>query len=75
MAPAQPLTEAQFAALAELLSLRGGPATEAARLMLVDGLTAIQAAERAGVSRQAATNAAARCRRGFDLARLAAKPA
>lgn len=62
----------QFDALADLLRLRGGPATDAARLVMVDGLTAIQAAERAGVSRTAASNAAARCRKGLELARLVA---
>ncbi len=66
------MTPTQFDALAELLRLRGGPATDAARLMLVYGLTAIQAAERAGVSRTAASNAAARCRRGLELARVVA---
>jgi len=63
------MTSDQFAALTELLCLRGGPATEAARLVLVDGLTAIEAAQQAGCSRQSATNAVTRCRRGLELAR------
>jgi DNA-directed RNA polymerase specialized sigma24 family protein len=61
------MTADQFAALSELLRLRGGPATDAARLVLVDGLSAAEAAQRAGVSRTAATNAVTRCRRGLVL--------
>lgn len=63
------MTPAQFEALAKLLGLHSGPATEAARLVLVDGLTAIEAAQQAGCSRQSATNAVTRCRRGLELAR------
>lgn len=59
----------QFAALAELLRLRGGPSQEAARLVLVDGLAPSSAAERAGTSPQAVSNALASCRRGIELAR------
>jgi len=65
------MTTAQFQALAELLRLRGGPATDAARLVLVDGLTVTEAAQRAGVSSSGVSNALARCRRGMELARRA----
>lgn len=57
----------QFTALAELLQLRGGAATEAARLVLVDGLTVTEAARVTGVSQSGVSNALARCRRGLEL--------
>ena len=63
------MTSDQFAALAELLCLRGGPATEGVRLVLVEGLSITQAAERAGCSRQSVGNALKRCQRGLELAR------
>ena len=63
------MTPAQFDALVKLLGLHGGPATEAARLVLVDGLTAIEAAQQAGCSRTSTANSVARCRRGLELAR------
>lgn len=62
------MTHAQFDALAELLRLRGGPATDAARLVLVDGLSAPDAAALVGMSRTAVYNAVARCRLGVELA-------
>lgn len=65
------LTAAQFAALAELLRLRGGASQEAARLVLVDGLTPAEAARQAGTTPQAVSNVLASCRRGLDLARRA----
>ena len=64
-------TQAQFEALAKLLGLHSGPATDAARLVLVDGLSAIEASQQAGCSRQSATNAVTRCRRGLELAYVA----
>lgn len=69
------MTVDQFAALAELLRLRAGPAQECARLVLVDDLTVPEAARRACVSYQAGHNAVQRCRRGLELARRAAAPA
>jgi len=54
------MTESQFAAIAELISLRAGPAKEAARLVLVDGMSYIDAATQTGVSRQ--SESATRCR-------------
>ena len=66
------LTPDAFNALAELMRMLDGPAREAARLMLCEGLSAIEAGARAGCSRQSATNAAARCRAGLELAKRAA---
>ena len=64
------MTSDQFAALAELLCLRGGrPAMEGVRLVLVEGLSITHAAERAGCSRQSVGNALKRCQRGLELAR------
>lgn len=63
------MTDLQFQALAELLSLRSGPAREAARLVMVDGLAPGAAAVQAGVSAASVSNALARCRRGLELAR------
>lgn len=66
------MTPDQFAALAELLRLRGGASEDAARLVLVEGLTPAEAARQAGASPQAVSNALARCRRGMELAKRAA---
>lgn len=63
------MTDLQFQALAELLRLRSGPAREAARLVLVDGLPSRSAAAQTGVSEASVSNALARCRRGMELAR------
>lgn len=65
------MTDDQFNALARLLRLRQGPAREAARLVLVEGLRTADAAQRAGCSRTAAANAVRRCRVGLELARQA----
>lgn len=62
------MTADEFTALAQLLRLRGGPAQEVARLVLVDGLTTADAARRAGLSANAAYNAIARARDGYALA-------
>lgn len=64
------MTTEQFAALAELLRLRGGASQEAARLVLVDGLAPTEAARQAGTTPQAVSNALASCRRGIELARV-----
>jgi len=66
------ITGEQFAALAELLRLRGGASQEAARMVLVEGLAPSDAARRAGTTPQATSNALASCRRGLKLARAAA---
>lgn len=62
----------QFAALAELLRLRDGPARECARLVLVDGLRTTDAAERLGMQYRAAAAAVRRAREGLALAQKAA---
>lgn len=62
------MTPDQFAALADLLRLRGSPSQEAARLVLVEGLTPAEASRRAGTTPQATSNALASCRRGIELA-------
>lgn len=66
------MTGDQFDALAKLLRLRAGPASAAARLVLVDGLRPAQAAARAGCSPQSVSNTLAACRKGIELARRAA---
>lgn len=66
------MTREQFEALARLLRLRAGPASAAARLVLVDGLRPAQAATRAGCSPQSVSNTLSACRRGIKLARRAA---
>lgn len=65
------MTEQQFAALAELIRLRGGHSQQAARLILVDGLAPGEAAKRAGISPAAASNVLASCRRGLALCAVA----
>mgnify|MGYP003594790097 CR=1 FL=1 len=65
------MTAGQFAALAELLRLRGGASQEAARLVLVEQLTPAEAARAAGCSPQAVSNVLASCRRGLELAQAA----
>ena len=62
------MTPGQFAALAELLRLRDGPATAGVRLVLVGGLSITQAAAQAGCSRQSVGNALKRCQRGLESA-------
>lgn len=63
------LTSDQFDALAELLRLRDSTRTQAARLMLVDGLTRDEAMAATGTSRQNVEAAVASCERGLELAR------
>lgn len=66
------MTDVQFEALAQLLRLRGGQAQEAARLVLVDGLSPVAAAAKLGMSYNAAYQAVSRAQRGLDLARRVA---
>lgn len=61
------MTPDQFDALAELLRLRGGASQEAARLVLVDGLSPADAARQIEASPQAVSNVLASCRRGLAL--------
>lgn len=63
------MTADQFDALAELLRLRQSASREAARLVLVDGLSVGDAAARTGISSPAVSNALASCQRGIELAR------
>ena len=65
------MTPAQFDALAALIHLRQSASRDAARLVLVDGLSVLDAASRCGISVQGANQAVLRCRRALDLARVA----
>lgn len=68
------MTPDQFAALAELLRLRLGPAQEVARLVLVGGLSVPEAARSAGLEYTAAHKAVKRAQRGLELASRAVGP-
>lgn len=68
------MTPDQFTALSTLMGLRAGPAQDAARLVLVDGLTKAEAARQAGCAPQSADQAVRRCRRVIELARQVAAP-
>lgn len=63
------MTSDQFAALATLMGLRTGPAQDAARLVLVGGLSKAEAARQAGCAPQSADQAVQRCQRVIGLAR------
>ena len=63
------MTPDQFTALATLMGLRAGPAQDAARLVLVDGLSKAEAARQAGCAPQSADQAVQRCQRVIELAR------
>lgn len=65
------MTPDQFDALATLISLRQSDSRDAARLVLVDGLSVIEAAAHVGISQQGANQSVIRCRRALDLARVA----
>lgn len=65
------LTDERFAALADLLRMRGGPAQEAARLVLVDAVGPADAARITGLSPASVSNAVARARAGLRLAQIA----
>ena len=73
MASAQPLTAAQFEAVATLAQLRAGPQREAARLVLVDGARQVDAARAAGCSPTGLSNTLRTCRRVLDLAQAAVR--
>lgn len=66
------MTAEQFDALAVLLRLRGGQSQEAARLVLVEGLSPAAASRERGISPQAVSNALAACRSGIELAKRVA---
>lgn len=65
------MTQDQFAALAQLLRLRPGPAQETARLALVEGLKPLDAIARTGIERGAGYHAISRARAGLELAHRA----
>jgi len=67
------VTDPQFLALAQLLRLRAGPAQEAVRLHLVQGLSVPDAARAAGANYQLALKAVYRVNAGLKLVKLAAK--
>lgn len=67
------MTDDAFTALAKLLSMREGPAREAARLVLVEGMRQADAARLAGCSPQSVANALTRARAGMELVRLAGR--
>lgn len=66
------MTPEQFSALAKLLRSLPGPAQDAARLVLVDGLRPSDAARQAGASPASVSSACRRFRDGLELARVAA---
>lgn len=59
----------QFDALSRLLRLRKGPARDAARLILVENQSLMNAARLAGCSNQRASNTHQRCLVGLRLIR------
>lgn len=65
------MTREQFEALAQLLRLRGGPAQECARLVLVDGQSIKLAAEAVGLPYRKGAAAVQRVREGLELAQRA----
>lgn len=65
------MTEQQFTALCELLSLRRSPSNDALRLHLVEGLSVPDAARSAGCTYTAAWKAVNRAMRGLELAQAA----
>ena len=66
------VTDQQFAALAQLLRLRPGPARQVASRVLVRGEPTAAAAKAEGLSYRAAWNSVRRCRNGLYLAQQAA---
>lgn len=66
------MTDTQFDALSQLLRLRPGPAQDAARLVVVQGMPTPDAARQVGMSYVAAHRAVKRVKDGFDLAKIAA---
>jgi DNA-directed RNA polymerase specialized sigma24 family protein len=68
------LSETQFRAVAKLISLRTGPAQDAAYEVLVKGVAPGQAANVAGCSPQSAANTIKRIKRAMLLAKDAAAP-
>lgn len=66
------MTLDQFEALAELLRMApGGASREAARLVLVEGISPADASRRTGIRPQSVNNALRSCERGLKLAKRA----
>lgn len=66
------MTNHQFLALAKMMRMARGPAQEAARLVLVDGLKPADAARATKTTPQAAGQAVKRARTALRLAQAAA---
>jgi len=66
------MTEAQFAALAQLLRLRAGTAREVVRQVLVYYADVPEAAREVGMDYQAAYQAVRRARAGLELVKVVA---
>jgi DNA-directed RNA polymerase specialized sigma24 family protein len=62
----------QYDAIAALIRMGASASSQAARLVLVDGVSRETAASTFGVTLQAVSNAIGRIRRALDLARIAA---
>jgi hypothetical protein len=65
------MTSDQFAALAQLLRLWPGPAQDAARLVMVQGVPTADAARAVGMDYRAATYSVKRVKKGLALAKAA----
>ena len=72
MAATQSMSPEAFEALAKLLRSPPGPAQDAARQVLVDGLRPADVARALDVSPAVVSNAVTRMRAGLELARIAA---
>jgi molybdenum-dependent DNA-binding transcriptional regulator ModE len=66
------MNQVQFDALSKLMSMRAGPAREAVRLHLVDGVSVPDAARQAGCGYRSAWQAVQRAQAALELARTAA---
>ena len=66
------MTAAQLTAIAQLIRMREGPSLDAARLVLVDGLTGAEAARRLGLTPTGVSSAVGRVRAAHQLALVAA---
>jgi len=61
----------RFDIIAKLIRMRGGPAQDAARLVLVHGLRPVDAARLQNISLQRVTNAVRRVKRADELVKIA----
>lgn len=66
------MTDTQIDALCELTGARDGPAVQAARLVLVQGIAPSEAARTTGATPQTTSDALRRLRRAHGLALVAA---